>query len=149
MSIRMNVSNVNAATIAQETSRTPKDQLGKDEFLSILAAQLQYQDPLSGGDNTEYVAQLAQFSSLEQMQNLNQSISEMVYFQYIQYGSQMVGKNVSLFDGEKKVQGVVEKVTMQSGDINIVVNGTPYKLHQVEEISIADSATESTTEEVL
>lgn len=138
----MNVSNVNAATMAQETSRTPKGQLGKDDFLAILAAQLQYQDPLSGGDNTQYIAQLAQFSSLEQMQNLNLSISEMVYFQYVQYGSQLVGKTVTLLDGQQEVRGVVEKVNMQNGDISIVVNGTRYKLHQVDEISIADSSSE-------
>lgn len=134
----MNVSHVSASTMAQNTERTPKTQLGKDDFLAILAAQLQYQDPLSGGDNTQYVAQLAQFSSLEQMQNLNLSISEMVYFQYIQYGSQLVGKNVTLYDGQQQVKGVVEKVSMQNGDISIMVNGVRYKLHQVEEIGIGE-----------
>ena len=134
----MNVSHVSASTMVQNTERTPKTQLGKDDFLAILAAQLQYQDPLSGGDNTQYVAQLAQFSSLEQMQNLNLSISEMVYFQYIQYGSQLVGKNVTLYDGQQQVKGVVEKVSMQNGDISIMVNGVRYKLHQVEEIGIGE-----------
>lgn len=134
----MNVSHVSASTMAQNAERTPKTQLGKDDFLAIMAAQLQYQDPLSGGDNTQYVAQLAQFSSLEQMQNLNLSISEMVYFQYIQYGSQLVGKNVTLYDGQQQIKGVVEKVSMQNGDISIMVNGMRYKLHQVEEIGIGE-----------
>ena len=134
----MNVSNVNPLATAKEVERTPTKQLDKNAFLSLLAAQLQYQDPLSGGDNTQYIAQMAQFSSLEQMQNLNSSISELVYFQYIQYGSQMVGKNVTINDGEQRIQGVVEKVNMQGGQINIVVNGTQYMLHQVEEISLAE-----------
>lgn len=134
----MNVSNVNPLATTQEVERTPTNQLDKDAFLSLLAAQLQYQDPLSGGDNTEYIAQMAQFSSLEQMQNLNHSISEMVYFQYIQYGSQMVGKNVTINDGEQRIQGVVERVNMQNSQINLLVNGTYYLLHQVEEISIAE-----------
>jgi flagellar basal-body rod modification protein FlgD len=134
----MSVSKVNPLTTAQEVERTPTKQLDKQAFLSLLAAQLQYQDPLSGGDNTQYIAQMAQFSSLEQMQNLNSSISELVYFQYIQYGSQMVGKNVTINDGEQRIQGVVEKVNMQGGQINIVVNGTQYMLHQVEEISLAE-----------
>ncbi|HHY81551.1 MAG TPA: flagellar hook capping protein [Clostridiales bacterium] len=134
----MDISKVNAFAAVQQSERTPKSQLGKDDFLSILAAQLQYQDPLSVGDNTQYIAQLAQFSSLEQLQNLYYSISELVYFQYIQYGSQLVGKSVTVNDGQKQVQGVVEKVTMQNGEINIVVNGAQYKLYQVEEITASE-----------
>jgi flagellar basal-body rod modification protein FlgD len=49
--------------------------LGKDEFLKLLTAQLQHQNPLSPMDNTAFVAQLAQFSSLEQMQNMNSSLA--------------------------------------------------------------------------
>lgn len=135
----MSVTGVNPQSAIMGTQqRTPHTQLGKDDFLGILAAQLQYQDPLSGGDNTQYVAQLAQFSSLEQMQNLNSSISDMLYFQYIQFGSELVGKNVTLNDGEQLVQGVVEKVKFVNGDINIIVEGKPYKLYQVEEINIAE-----------
>ena len=130
----MNVSGV-GTLYEMQAERTPKSQLGND-FLTILAAQLQYQDPLSGGDNTQYVAQLAQFSSLEQMQNLNRSISELVYFQYVQYASQLVGKNITINDGQQLIQGVAEKVNMRNGQITVVVNGISYALHQVEEIGM-------------
>ena len=60
----MNVNNVSSSAAAQQNARTPKNQLGKEAFLSLLAAQLQYQDPLSAADNTQYIAQMAQFSSL-------------------------------------------------------------------------------------
>ena len=129
-----------AATTA--TGRTPGNQLDKDAFLQIMAAQLRYQDPLSGGDNTQYVAQMAQFSALEQMQNLNASISDMLAFQYLQFGSQLVGKSVTLNDGEQTVQGVVEKVRLASGDIELIVNGKSYTMDQVEEIGLAGSETE-------
>ena len=52
------------------------ESLGKEEFLRLLVTQLRYQDPLSPIDNTEFVAQLAQFSSLEQMQNMNSRFDE-------------------------------------------------------------------------
>lgn len=53
------------------TNRQPNDYLGKDAFLQLMITQLQYQDPLEPMDNQESIAQMAQFSALEQMQNLN------------------------------------------------------------------------------
>ena len=52
--------------------------LGKDEFLTLLMAELQNQDPLDPMDNTEWISQLAEFSSLEQMTDMNESLQEMI-----------------------------------------------------------------------
>ena len=66
--------------IPKDTSTTSKsdtsNDLGYDQFLQLLCAEMQYQDPLEPTSNTEYVAQLATFSQLEEMQNLNQSLTE-------------------------------------------------------------------------
>lgn len=64
-----------AMQAANATQRT-NDALDKDAFLQLLVTQMQYQDPLDPQDNSEYVAQLAQFSALEQMTNVYKSVEE-------------------------------------------------------------------------
>ena len=61
---------------SSKTTNRMNDALDKDAFLQLLVTQMQYQDPLDPQDNSEYVAQLAQFSSLEQMTNVYKSVSD-------------------------------------------------------------------------
>lgn len=71
----MQVASVDNTTTASALSGVPANQdLGKDAFLQLLVTQLKNQDPLSPMDNTAFVAQLAQFSSLEQLSNMNTSL---------------------------------------------------------------------------
>lgn len=65
----------NVQSAAQtSTQASSNDTLGKDEFLTMLVAQLQYQDPMNPMDSTGFTAQLAQFSSLEQLENINSTL---------------------------------------------------------------------------
>jgi flagellar basal-body rod modification protein FlgD len=59
---------------SEQTSTAGSQDLDKEAFLGLLTAQLQHQDPLDPQDNSEFVAQLAQFSSLEQMMGVNESV---------------------------------------------------------------------------
>lgn len=61
---------------SSKTTNRMNDALDKDAFLQLLVTQMQYQDPLDPQDNSEYVAQLAQFSSLEQMTNVYKSVED-------------------------------------------------------------------------
>jgi flagellar basal-body rod modification protein FlgD len=70
----------NGNPIAAEAQRT----LGKDDFLKLLITKLTHQDPLSPMDDEAFVAQLAQFSSLEQLQNVNNSLEESLNWDYLQ-----------------------------------------------------------------
>lgn len=67
-----------SAASGTTTSQKTDDVLGKEDFLSLLVAQLQNQDPLNPDNPTEFTAQLAQFSSLEQLFNLNDSMEGLV-----------------------------------------------------------------------
>lgn len=66
---------------AVEAQTAPSSQLGKDEFLKLLTAQLAYQDPLSPMDSEAFVAQLAQFSSVEQLQGLGSRLDTLLLAQ--------------------------------------------------------------------
>jgi flagellar basal-body rod modification protein FlgD len=70
--------NTNAAALAASTSSaTGTTSLGKDDFLKLLVTQMENQDPLNPSDPTAFTAQLAQFSSLEQLTNINTSLQQM------------------------------------------------------------------------
>ncbi|KON89085.1 flagellar hook capping protein [Sporosarcina globispora] len=81
-----------------QTRKTGSDILGKDDFLKILMTQLQNQDPMNPMQDKDFIAQMATFSSLEQMTNMNKTMEKFVQAneqnQLISY-NQFVGKNVT------------------------------------------------------
>ncbi len=109
------------------------EDLNKDAFLSLLVTQMQNQDPLEPAKNEDFLAQMAQFSSLEQMQNLNTSFS-------MQQGYALVGKKIlglALNDITKEssyVEGVVDAVTLKNGSTYVSVDGVDILLANVEAV---------------
>ncbi|SES62788.1 flagellar hook capping FlgD N-terminal domain-containing protein [[Clostridium] polysaccharolyticum] len=95
--------------------------LGKDAFLQLLCTQMQYQDPLNPASDTEFISQLASFSSLEQMQNLNNSFAQTQAFT-------MIGQEVQVKADNKEgfIQGVVDYVTVSEGKANFSIDGVLY-----------------------
>ena len=74
------LSAVSGGTTTAETS-TSRASMGKEAFLTLLITQLQHQDPLNPADSTEFTAQLAQFSSLEQLSNVNENLASLKLYQ--------------------------------------------------------------------
>lgn len=107
------------------------DNLDKQAFLQLLVAQMQNQDPLEPTDNTEYVSQLAQFSALEAMTNVNQTITNQNAFS-------LVGKNVIIAAGSSEgevsteVAGVVDYIKMIDGEAYLYVNEKEYSIKDLE-----------------
>ena len=123
---------VNISETSQETEKKTGSALDKDDFLMLLVTQMKYQDPLEPESNTEYVAQLAQFSSLEQMQNLNSTATNTSAYTLV--GKQVRIRETSETGAEKEVQGMVEYVKMQNGKPYVSVNGEMYSYDDIVEV---------------
>lgn len=134
----------NSSLYNSGVQRKANGQLDKNAFLYILTTELSNQDPMNTKDNTEYIAQLAQFSSLEQMQNLNASISKLLTTDKIMNGAALIGKNVQFKVGDN--DPVVEKIkSVKSADGDIVlvsVNGKSYTFDQISQIDAEDNLIE-------
>lgn len=70
----------NATTATPQAGTSRADSMGSDAFLKLLVVQLQNQDPTSPQSNTEFIAQLATFSSLEQLTSINKAVTSMAQF---------------------------------------------------------------------
>ena len=84
-----------SGTTATALSTAPKTNLGKDEFLELLTTQLKNQNPLEPLDNAAFIAQLATFSQLEQIINLNKSFSDFMSTSQKSAALSILGKDVS------------------------------------------------------
>ena len=70
------ISSLTGSPSTEQIVSQANQNLGKEDFLRLLTVQLRYQDPLNPMENTEFIAQMAQFSSLEQLQNMNQNLEQ-------------------------------------------------------------------------
>lgn len=96
-----------------KTERLAGKELGKSDFLQLLAAQMKYQNPLEPLKDTDFIAQLAQFSSLEQMENLNSTMSA---FQYYSLAGKYVSADITMEGVQGTIYGVVDSVFTKDGE---------------------------------
>lgn len=130
--------------------------LDKNAFTQLLVTQLQNQDPLSPQSNEELAAQLAQFSSLEQMELVNQNLVSLAVLdqegalsQQITGASALVGQNVTYVDPEtgEPVTGEVEYAKIQDGVVHLGVGGVDVPLTLISEVLGEASPEESLEDE--
>lgn len=118
-------------------------ELGKDAFLKILVEQLKHQDPANPMKDQQFIAQMAQFNSLEQMMQMNKN-TQLIAENLNQNGmTALLGKNVTIDDGMDKdgnvlqVIGKVTSITRDGGSPTVTVNKKIYSTNKI--ISISES----------
>jgi len=115
-------------------SKTAEQELGKDDFLQILITQLQNQDPTKPMEDREFIAQMAQFSSLEQMTNLNKQFTDLSAAIKSSLVMNVLGKEVEIHRGEQQIRGFVDAITAGLFP-QVLVNGTYYDYDKIAKVS--------------
>lgn len=125
---------IESTTSKMNSTRQTGGELGKDDFLNLLVTQLRYQDPLEPVDDKEFIAQMAQFSSLEQMQNMNGTLTKAQAFN-------LIGKDVTASVKDpttletKTVEGLVSSVKMSNGKTYLVINNQDVDVDNVAQVN--------------
>lgn len=126
---------INSHSVIQGKDAT---EMNMDDFFSLLVAQMTNQDMMNPSNDTEYISQMAQFTTLRGMQVIQE-------YQLSSYATSYVGKTVAIaHTGEggnlTKTEGVVDSVTFYDGEPKVVVNGVSYPLYSVMEVKVPGSA---------
>ncbi|MCW3488742.1 flagellar hook capping FlgD N-terminal domain-containing protein [Dethiobacter alkaliphilus] len=133
------VSATSGTTAAQNNKVTgAMQELGKDAFLQLLVAQLRHQDPLDPQDNSEFIAQMSQFSTLEQIQNLNETMTAILNMQSSPHGSApaFLGLSVTVKDDDGlPLTGIVSAVEYDDGKPQLVIDGRRYGMDSLQKVT--------------
>jgi flagellar basal-body rod modification protein FlgD len=127
-------------TLSSQKNR-PSD-ISMDDFLKILAASMSNPTVMGGGEGggsgnagTDYIGQFVQFTSLQQMQEIGQSLNQSIQMSQQQQAFSLLGREVTVrADEDTQVTGKVEKVRFVDGYATIVVNGEEYYMSGIQEI---------------
>jgi flagellar basal-body rod modification protein FlgD len=120
------ITSATAAVLNSSDSQASKSStLNQNDFLQLLVAQMQNQNPLEPQSNSEMAAQMAQFTSLQQSSAMSSSLAML-------QANSLIGNTVTLqVNSQTTANGVVQGVVLQGGTPKILVNGSLYDLNQV------------------
>lgn len=122
--------NSNLSSVKNKNSDTSAATLDVNDFLHLLVAQMQYQDPLEPKDNTEYIAQMATFTQVEATTQMNKSAEK-------QMASELVGKTVIMAtdrNSEGMIAGEVDYWEVIDGTIYLGIDGTLYDIADLDTV---------------
>ncbi len=134
-------------TAGNERLAGKTNQLQREDFLSLLTAQLKYQNPLAPVDNFDFMSQTAQFNMLDQIIELNEKFENLSSMNDFVYANSLIGRKVNVVDGEGYgFEGVVDKVEISEGEPFLVIEELSIPLDWVASIE-PEEASEGKTEE--
>ena len=126
-----------ASTATRGTTGTPDNQRGHlsvQDFLQIMAAEMKNQNPMGsesgGGSKTDYITQLAQFTTLEQMNNMAEGINQLNMLSQ----TALIGKQVTVHGETQDISGIVEKVKFFNAQVYLQVEGKDYPIGNLLEV---------------
>lgn len=124
--------NYSAATTTSGTTKSKtNNELGKDDFLQLLVTQLQHQDPLAPMEDKDFIAQMAQFTSLEQMKNMNNAVQ-------ITQATSYIGKQVTWADSQGIEQrGIVTAIRIVNSEPKVMIGSESLELKKI--MSVTDA----------
>ncbi len=127
------------------SSNSPVKEFGKDDFLKLFVYNLRYQNPLNPMDTTEFTSQLTQFSSLEQLTNMNKYLKDMLLYQNSLQNTLttgLLGKTVKFSenrDDSTQRTGIVTGITFEDNRTYLMIDdNAKISLSQISEIRISE-----------
>ncbi|MCL1865173.1 MAG: hypothetical protein FWF73_05110 [Spirochaetes bacterium] len=141
------VEKLNAAIQANESNKKyktgepeEKNGLGKDSFLKLLVTELRHQDPTRPMEDKEFIAQMAQFSSLEQITNLNKEMKNLVQSSKSAEAYSILGRDIEAYDPkqQKTIIGTVNSVFYKGDEIMISVGKDQISMADIHSVNIRE-----------
>ena len=116
----------------------------RDQYLTLFVTQMQNQNPLEPLSNEQMTSQLAQFSQIEQLQQLNANFDKILAGQQLSDAAAIIGARIGFYDQEsgEAVTGIVERAVVSDGAVNLVVGS--YTLPLADVVSIETAENQST-----
>lgn len=124
--------------------RQPQDQqrVSASDFMELLMTQLQNQDPLNPMEDKDFMAQMAQFSSLEEMSNLNTTMTDFTQRQQAQNASAYLGREVTVVSPNGgAIEGLVSAVNRKGSDdgLSVTVNGQDFDVNRIKSVRLPET----------
>ncbi|MGO8674469.1 MAG: flagellar hook capping FlgD N-terminal domain-containing protein [Limisphaerales bacterium] len=128
-------SGLNSSTESDSSAQLPEQTLNQSDFLQLLVTQLSSQDPMNPVSDAEFIGQMAQFSTLQETQNMQESVAGL-------QASNLLGQTIQVQNSQGQTDtGAVSSILFESGSPELIVNSQPYTLDQVLSISQAQAQT--------
>lgn len=127
-----------AATASQSTQSAEQSglEIDRDAFLKLLLAQMSNQDPLSPMDSEQFLSQLAQLNTLDQMWRMNENLQAFMSQQQLLQASAMIGRTVQALDEQGGyIEGTVVRVSVRAGVVWVDLGSSTVRLDQITAVS--------------